>query len=148
MGMGGKGSSESKQTVTNDNDLFNQQVGASEGGVAFGAGSGGGNIINDASVITRAGDAIRDVAGVALVQGGKNVDSALSFGRDSLGVVERTVAQANDILARSGETYAARMAGQSTPTETNAMKDVQKTVIYAGAAIAGIFLLKGVFKKG
>lgn len=142
--FGGKGSSSSESRVTNDTEVINQQVAASEGGQAIGSHSSG-NIINDATIISRAGDAIANVAGTALVASTKNVDSALAFGAESLGVVERTVGQANDILARSGETYAMRlqqnMAGELSPESQRA--ETTRILIYAVAAVALVFFLKG-----
>lgn len=143
MSIGGKGSSESKTNQTYDTDVFNQQVAASEGGQAIGSGSSG-NVVNDASIISRAGDAIATVAGASLQANTIVTKDALGFGTEALGVVERTTQQANDILARSGETYAMRLqqnvSGEKSPESQK--EDTTKYLIIGGAVLGLIYILK------
>jgi len=150
MGMGGKGSSESNQQTTNDNYFYDQRVAVAEGGI--GVGSGSGNIVNDASIITRAGDAIAKIGSESLKSGENNVKNSLlfasdnvtesfAFGRDSLGVVERTLTQANDVLARVSEGYAANLKDNSGVAPSTIVAEYGKFALVIGGGLGLIYLL-------
>lgn len=149
--MGGKGSSESKQQTTNDNDFYDNRVAVAEGGIGVGGGSSG-NIINDASIITRAGDAIAKIGADSLKSGENNVDRALdfgdstvnesfAFGRDALGSVERTLTQANDVLARVSEGYAANLKDNSGVAPSTIVAEYGKFALVIGGGLGLIYLL-------
>lgn len=152
MGVGGKGSSESKQNTTNDNDFYDQRIAVSEGGQAVGAGASG-NIINDASIITKMGDALKVVTQDTVKAGVDNVDRALDFGddtvresfgfgRDALSTVERTVQQANDLLARTSEGYTNSLQDNSGPATSAVVANFGKYALIAATGLAALYILK------
>lgn len=168
MGNAKKGGSDS--TSSTSSSVANNQVGASEGALAFGAGAYGNTVIstnNDAGIIAQAGDAIShlasdansNVAGVAKTSIAAQLASqgnALSFGEDVVGQnsnialqtiqgAQNTVQESNAILERLSNGYASKLLDNTGVAPQTLVQDSQKTLIY-GALIIGavvIFVFNG-----
>lgn len=143
MGVGGKGSSESKSTTTNT--AVNQQVGASEGAIAAGAGATVSINTLDAGL---AETAIREIGGTAGVAIESTSDVAKSITSDAFDFASRgqetqNKAQENFLnFARSQGELVAASRGVETP-------DTSRNLVHiVGAAIIGgmVLLFRG--KKG
>ncbi len=132
------------------NTATNQQVGASEGAIAFGAESSGNTVTfqsADADVIKAASDAIVTGSGQALALVGESVDSSLGFA----GNVVETAFNANRAVTSgtlsTAETLAQRSA-ESADALRQTLTDLAKSpeergstnLLIAAAVMGGLIL--------
>lgn len=147
LGGGDKTTANTTSTSTTDVTTTNQQTGASEGSFAVG-GSGNTVTTEDPKTLQHIADVNADVSKTAIGQVGTTAKDALNFGSGALDTVGRTVQQANDILARSFESYAGKIESNagSAPSTVAISGDKNQMYIVIASVIAVVIGAVVIFK--